>query len=55
MIDWILLDGDSIWKTQNLSRINTIGYEINSIIDINNLLDLNLPISPININYARSF
>tara|TARA_B100000900_G_scaffold377487_1_gene360978 strand:- start:106 stop:1989 length:1884 start_codon:yes stop_codon:yes gene_type:complete len=52
MIDWILLDGDSIWKTQNLSRINTVGYEINSIIDINNLLNLNLPISPININYA---
>ena len=47
-----LLDGDSIWKTQNLSRINTVGYEINSIININNLLDLNLPISPININYA---
>ena len=52
MIDWILLDGDSIWRTQNLSRINTIGYELNSIIDVNNILNVNLPISSININYA---
>ena len=52
MIDWILLNGDSVWRTQNLSRIKTTGYEINSLIDINNFLNLNLPFSPVNINFA---
>jgi iron complex outermembrane receptor protein len=52
MIDWILLNGDSIWRTQNLSQLTTKGYEFNSKININKLLNTNLPISFVSINYA---
>ena len=52
MIDWILMNGDSIWRTQNFSKITTKGYEFNSRIDINELLNTNLPISSFSINYA---
>ena len=52
MIDWVLLNGDSIWKTQNLSQISTKGYEFNSRIDINKILNTNFPISSLSINYA---
>ena len=52
MIDWVLLNGDSIWKTQNLNQITTYGYEINSKINLNKILNMNLPISDLNINYA---
>ena len=52
MIDWVLINGDSIWRTQNLSKLTTKGYEFNSRIDINELLNANLPISSLSINYA---
>ena len=45
MIDWVLINGDSIWRTQNFSKITTKGYEFNSRIDINELLSTSLPIS----------
>ena len=52
MIDWILLNGDSIWRTQNLSKLTTRGYELSSRININKLLNTNIPISYLKINYA---
>ena len=52
MIDWILFNGDSIWRTQNLSKLKTIGYELNSRININKLLNSNIPISSLSINYS---
>ena len=52
MIDWILINGDSIWRTQNLNQLTTIGYELNSRIDINKLFNTNLPISSLSVNYA---
>jgi len=52
MIDWILLNGDSIWRTQNLSKLTTTGFEISSKININKLLNTNIPISSLKINYA---
>ena len=52
MIDWVLINGDSIWRTQNLSQLTTKGYELNSRIDINKMFDTNLPISTLNISYA---
>ena len=39
LIDWILLDGDSIWRTQNLNKIKTSGIEINSRIELNKILN----------------
>lgn len=54
MIDWVLLNGDSIWRTQNLSQLTTTGYEINSRIDINKILNTNFPISHVIINYAQN-
>ena len=52
MIDWVLINGDSIWRTHNLSQLTTTGYELNSRIDINKMFNTNLPISTLNINYA---
>ena len=52
MIDWVLINGDSIWRTQNLNQLTTIGYELNSKIDINKMFNTNLPISSLSINYA---
>ena len=52
MIDWVLINGDSIWRTQNLRKLTTTGYELNSRIDINKMFNTNLPISTLNINYA---
>ena len=34
LIDWILFDGDSIWRTQNLNKIKTTGIELNSKINL---------------------
>ncbi|MEC8273419.1 MAG: TonB-dependent receptor [Bacteroidota bacterium] len=39
LIDWILLDGDSIWRTQNLNEIKSSGIELNSRINIRNILN----------------
>jgi iron complex outermembrane receptor protein len=52
MIDWVLLSGDSIWRTKNISQLTTKGYEFNSKIDINKLLNTNFHISSLIINYA---
>ena len=52
LIDWILINGDSIWRTQNLSQLTTNGYELSSNIDINKILKTNFPISNLRINYA---
>ena len=52
MIDWILLNGDSIWRTQNLSKLTTTGYELSTNIDMNKLFKSNIPISFLKINYA---
>jgi iron complex outermembrane receptor protein len=52
MIDWILLNGDSIWRTQNLAQLTTTGYELCTRININKLLNTDLPISSLKINYA---
>jgi iron complex outermembrane receptor protein len=52
MIDWVLINGDSIWRTQNLRKLTTTGYELNSRIDINKMFNTNLPISTLNISYA---
>jgi len=52
MIDWVLTNGDNVWRTQNLSQLTTKGYEFNSKIDINKMFNTNLPISSLRINYA---
>ena len=52
MIDWVLLNGDSIWRTQNLIKLTTKGYEFNSKIDLDHMLKTNFPISSLSINYA---
>ena len=52
MIDWVLLNGDSIWRTQNLIKLSTSGYELNSKIDLNRILNSKLPISSFSVNYA---
>jgi len=52
MIDWVLLSGDSIWQTANLSSVECNGYEISSNININKLLNTNLPIKKLSFNYS---
>ncbi len=52
MIDWVLLNGDSIWRTQNLSQVNTSGFEISSHIDINKFLGNFLSIYSLSVNYS---
>ena len=39
LIDWILLDGDSIWRTQNLNEIKSSGIELNSRINLKKILN----------------
>ena len=39
LIDWILLDGDSIWRTQNLNEIKSSGIELNSRINLKQILN----------------
>ena len=52
MIDWVLINGDSIWRTHNLSQLRTTGYEFNSRININKLLNTNSSISSLSVSYA---
>ena len=54
MIDWVITVGDSIWRTANIKTLNVSGYEFSSKIDINKLLNTNLPISVIGINYSKN-
>ena len=54
MIDWVLMNGDSIWRTQNISQLTTTGYEFSSKININKLLNTNSSISSLTINYAAN-
>jgi len=51
MIDWILLSGDSIWRTNNLTSVNCNGYEINSSININQIISSS-PITRFSFNYS---
>ena len=39
LIDWILFDGDSIWRTQNLNKIKTTGVELNSKINLKKIFN----------------
>ena len=54
MIDWVLINGDSVWRTQNLSQVTTSGYEINSKINLNKLINVKFPISYLLLNYAQN-
>ena len=54
MIDWVITEGDSIWRTANIKTLNVNGYEFSSKININKLLNTNLPISVIGINYSKN-
>jgi len=54
MIDWTLQNGDSIWRTTNLNQLSTTGYEFNTRLDINKILNTNLPISNVSVNYAKN-
>ena len=54
MIDWIIAEGDSIWRTENIKELNVNGFEISSKIDINKYLNILLPISYIGINYSEN-
>ena len=55
MIDWILLDGDSIWKTQNLTNISFGGFELSSLIKLPEEFNNKLRLSTIKINYAYNY
>ena len=52
MIDWILLDGDSLWRTANLSVVNCSGYELSSNIKLNKILGPKFPFSRLSLNYS---
>ena len=54
MIDWTLQNGDSIWRTTNLNQLSTTGYEFNTRLDLNQILNTSLPISNVSINYAKN-
>ena len=54
MIDWTLQNGDSIWRTTNLNKLSTTGYEFNTRLDLNQILNTSLPISNVSINYAKN-
>ena len=52
LIDWVLFEGDSIWRTQNISKLTTKGFEISSTLNINNILQTSIPISFLKFNYS---
>ncbi len=54
MIDWTLLNGDSIWRTRNINQLTTKGYELNTKINLKRLLNINFPISYLSINFAKN-
>ena len=55
MIDWILLDGDSVWRTQNLTNISFGGFELSSLIKLPKEFNDKLKLSSIKINYAYNY
>ena len=52
MIDWVLLQGDSIWRTANLSSVNCNGYEFSSNIKLNKIIGPQFPFSTFSCNYS---
>ena len=55
MIDWILLDGDSIWRTQNLTNISFGGFELSSLIKLSEEFNNKLKLNSVKINYAYNY
>jgi len=55
MIDWILLDGDSIWRTQNLTNISFGGFELSSLVKLPEEFNNKLKLSSVKINYAYNY
>ena len=52
LIDWILLDGDSIWRTQNLTNISFNGFEFSSLIKLPKEFYNRLKLNSVKLNYA---
>lgn len=51
LIDWAREIGTEIWKTQNISKINIIGYEVGLKINLKKLLKQNV-LTDLQLNYA---
>ena len=52
LIDWILMDGDSIWRTQNLTNISFSGFEFSSLIKLPKEFYNRLKLNSVKLNYA---
>jgi len=52
LIDWILIDGDSIWRTQNLTNISFSGFEFSSLIKLPKEFYNRLKLNSVKLNYA---
>ena len=52
LIDWILMDGDSIWRTQNLTNISFNGFEFSSLIKLPKEFYNGLKLNSVKLNYA---
>ena len=52
LIDWILLDGDSIWRTQNQTNISFNGFEFSSLIKLPKEFYNRLKLNSVKLNYA---
>lgn len=52
LIDWILIDGDSIWRTQNLTDISFSGFEFSSLIKLPKEFYNRLKLNSVKLNYA---
>ena len=52
MIDWVLLEGDSIFRTANLSSVNCNGYEFSYNIKLNKIIGPQFPFSTFSCNYS---
>ena len=52
LIDWILTDGDSIWRTQNLTNISFSGFEFSSLIKLPKEFYNSLKLNSVKLNYA---
>ncbi|MFV0553441.1 MAG: TonB-dependent receptor plug domain-containing protein [Mangrovibacterium sp.] len=53
VIDWVKVNEEDLWQTENLTQINSLGFEVKSNISIRKLLhDELFFISQLNLNYA---
>jgi len=52
IIDWLWNSTDSKWHTQNLTQLNTYGFEVQSRMDFSQLIDPNFRIRTINAGYS---